>query len=550
MQIKKNKNNKLKIMIIILILINLIGISTAWITLTITGKKKQEINAGVISLILNEDDEGIVLENAFPVVDQVGKLEDSYDFNIHNKSTIDLEYTVYLKNDTLESNQSRMNDNKIRTYLVKNNEEGKTENLSNLANDSNGRILDSGTIKTDEKIYYSLNLWINENVTEIKEGETYKAKIYVKGDQIVPKTLSVETEITGGSIIGEKSYVVEKGDTKTFTIKPNEGFSLGSVYCTNEQEAIYDEENNTLTLNNIERNSLCQVVYAYDYSCSNTNNFSECLEENLDKTGMIATEHDSTYQMKANTDYRFVGKDPNNYVYFNCIDDIDYTDKSNYNENNCELWRIIGSFDVDDGSGNYEKRVKLIRSEHFGTLSWSNKNSNDWSKSSLMKLFNEGDYYSRSGIYFDIGLTNNAKNKISDAKYYLGGNNTPNSSLNSFYNGERSNLVVSGYDTNWTGKIALMYLTDYAYASKNKECTESMRNGNCGSLNWLYQGAREMSLSHYNLSSTYLFGYDNSGNTATSWVTDGVLARPVVYLNANIQRIGGLGTKQKPYILE
>ena len=73
------------------------------------------------------------------------------------------------------------------------------------------------------------------------------------------------------------------------------------------------------------------------------------------KNQMWAFTHEATEQLKATTDYRYIGANPNNYVKFND-----------------ELWRIIGVFDVDDGTGKIEKRMKIIRNESIGNYSWDN----------------------------------------------------------------------------------------------------------------------------------------------------------------------------------
>ena len=48
-------SNKSKIGLITILLIATLGISYAWITIRVTGKKTQEIDAGVASLILTEE---------------------------------------------------------------------------------------------------------------------------------------------------------------------------------------------------------------------------------------------------------------------------------------------------------------------------------------------------------------------------------------------------------------------------------------------------------------------------------------------------------------
>ena len=61
------------------------------------------------------------------------------------------------------------------------------------------------------------------------------------------------------------------------------------------------------------------------------------------KNQMWTFTHEATEQLGATTDYRYIGANPNNYVKFND-----------------ELWRIIGVFDVDDGTGKIYKRLKLV----------------------------------------------------------------------------------------------------------------------------------------------------------------------------------------------
>ena len=62
---------------------------------------------------------------------------------------------------------------------------------------------------------------------------------------------------------------------------------------------------------------------------------------------------------------RYAGANPNNYVYFNCDDkdsnNVSYGEKDYDYTSSCEIWRIIGVFDVDNGMGKVEKRLKLIR---------------------------------------------------------------------------------------------------------------------------------------------------------------------------------------------
>ena len=75
------------------------------------------------------------------------------------------------------------------------------------------------------------------------------------------------------------------------------------------------------------------------------------LTDNKDNSGLYTITHpaDSTLQIGATssiTEYRYRGASPKNYVTFNN-----------------EIWRILGVFPVDDGTGNIENRIKLVRNE-------------------------------------------------------------------------------------------------------------------------------------------------------------------------------------------
>ena len=214
---------------------------------------------------------------------------------------------------------------------------------------------------------------------------------------------------------------------------------------------------------------------------------------------------------------RYIGKNPNNYVYFNC------SDYNNPTADTCELWRIIGVFNnVTKGEGSKENLVKIIRADSLGKFSWDYKKngvgsstdydgSNDWSDSQLMMMLNPTNYlksgytnsndiissgsqqlYSKMGSYYNgtkgcspaavasgesfsctevdftaTGLKNDiTRNAIEEVVWNLGGSSTYNDVTSSiFYERERGTTVYTGRPTTWIGKIGLMYPSDYGYAT-------------------------------------------------------------------------------------
>ena len=184
-------------------------------------------------------------------------------------------------------------------------------------------------------------------------------------------------------------------------------------------------------------------------------NVTDATFDNGDKTAMFEFSHPATAQTPALTDYRYIGHIPNNYVKFNCDND----------GTNCEIWRIIGVFSVDDGKGNWEQRIKLVRGSALpDAIAWDTNSTNEWTTASL-ELFLNGDYLTRQGDTSDYGLKELTRSQIDDAKYYLGGkpysttNTSELHSAESIYNWERG-VEVYNYEN-----YCLSHLDDYTCAS-------------------------------------------------------------------------------------
>ena len=227
---------------------------------------------------------------------------------------------------------------------------------------------------------------------------------------------------------------------------------------------------------------------------------------------------------------RYYGVDPNNYVSFNN-----------------ELWRIIGVFkDIDDGNGNKETRIKIARSESIGNYQWDD-NATKWSTATLKTYLN--------GTYLN-GLTSEAQGMIGNAKWNLGGWSTSQLYANQFYEYERGTTVSSGSSTEWTGKIALMYPSDYMYAGDLSKCSKDGYNWdtdqtNCRNTSWL----RNTSTTQWTLTPSFsysncVFDVHNSGYVNDlNDVTDSYASRPVLYLASTVEITGGEGTSENPYTL-
>lgn len=270
---------------------------------------------------------------------------------------------------------------------------------------------------------------------------------------------------------------------------------------------------------------------------------------------------------------RYYGASPNNYVYFNC---------STYPTTNCELWRIIGTFG---------DKIKIVRNESIGKYSWDNKDKttgaetnygkNDWTDARLMKLLNPGYdnesvggslyYNAKSGTCYvnqnnattacnftSTGIKNDTtKNIIAEVTYNTAGYNDATLYPNEIYTYERGSTVYSGRQTTWTGKIGLMYPSDYGYASDLTKCREKINNYNastCSQNNWIYNMGSLWLLTHDSARSDRNWSINSSGNASVNGNGNGgtsnsLLVFPSLFLSSDVKIISGNGSINNPYQL-
>lgn len=265
---------------------------------------------------------------------------------------------------------------------------------------------------------------------------------------------------------------------------------------------------------------------------------------------------------------RYVGASPKNYLKFNG-----------------ETWRIIGVFNVyNTETGKSEKLTKIIRNESLGRYSWDSSEEtvnngqgiNEWSQADLMTELNT-DYISTS---LTSGTTNwyNGQNntlagsydyrkniksdwidKIANVRWNTGKSHWGTGALDS-YNDERGTVIKSNpadgitRKTSWDGKIALMYPSDYGYASSSTTCRSNMNSStnsvpNCKENNWLFDGTHQWTLSPRYYKDSYAFYAHSNGFITDNCAYYNYGVRPTLYLKSDVAITGGNGNKNDSYIL-
>ena len=452
-------------------------------------------------------------------------------------------------------------------------------------------------------------VWSTDTASSVPSGYTPSTKyqmtnvVYNKGNTTMPSSTSTTGTETGHSGDGHiritstiKTSTVPSIDTSAISIEKGQVIDLSTqVTCkdngagckivlvkpattkglTKSTTALYVLEDNSgnrykykKTIN-IKQNAVKLIM-----SQSKGNEWEAGAEGLYATNSYTASDGTTKYH-----DYRYVGVDPNNYVWFNN-----------------DMYQIIGVFDENSHGKTGQYLVKLIMANPLGTFSWGDYNgsntsstyssyNNDWTgtttgiKANLNVLFNEyflnstntsSTYRACSNwTYFynntnyrtndcsDIvgyGIDSSVLNSIETTTWYLYGSGT-NQSKQNWYLCERGGNSCTGansgaYSTTTDAKIGLMYLSDYLYASSyyTNSDTTTQNASYFGNKNWLYKGY-EWTLTPYasNANGVWHVRYGSAGNSSTYAPTS---ARPSFYLKSTVSISGGDGTFANPYIIE
>ena len=500
----KEKNKIILVIILILIsLIALVGSSYALLTKSFKSKKLS-MEVGTLKIDFAEGN-AINMANAAPMTDSDGLKSTPYTFTITNGGDINAYYTVSNEEElanTLDTSYLRMKLTGSDGY------DSGIKTVKELGTETY-KLVDETLLKTGKSVTYELRMWISQDAGNNIQDKVYKSKIVVNG--------------TSNKVPLATDKILAKANPEDL-----------------------------------------------DYNSAT----------DAQKKEMWTFTHEATEQTIALTDYRYIGADPNNYVKFND-----------------ELWRIIGVFDTDDGTGKVEKRLKIIRNESIGVYSWDNKDSttgaevaygkDEWTDARLNYLLNPGHESETAGgsLYWNreagncykgqknattacdfttTGLTEKAKAMIGNAKWYLGGSSTYNDvTAPMFYTRERGTSVYSGRSTSWTGKVGLMYPSDYGYATSGgttinrASClAKELYNwsddsvSDCKNNDWMYNSSKsQWTITSRQDNAGSVFIVINPGYVCNGSASGNYGVRPVVHLNSAIKVITGLGTKESPYIL-
>ena len=378
----------------------------------------------------------------------------------------------------------------------------------------------------------------NETLSNCKNGSTLT---WNKNDNSVTVNVNKTDKC-------EAYFDVEPAD---ITIKPlnlpTTYGKLGSINCTNS-DATYNQKYNRIEVSNINtKYENCTLNYTDSTSKVNLADYIIGLAGTTQGTGKVVNEKG----------YRYEGKNPNNYIWFNN-----------------EYWRIIGVFDSASHGLDGKNLVKIIRASALGGLAWDKSVTNNWTTASLNFLLNGAYYNATDGTnsgycignaaratiisncnYTKKGIQAGYRGMIANVTWYLGGYSSIKTTTDAFYGYERGTMVYSGRPTSTTGYIGLMYPSDYGYSVLSSSCArttnlDSYGTSTCAGASWLYGQGYEWLLTPFSTESVFVFFFSDSGDLNYDYTVYGYNSfRPVIYLNASVYKIDGDGSLNSPYII-
>ena len=308
--------------------------------------------------------------------------------------------------------------------------------------------------------------------------------------------------------------------------------------------------------------------------CKSGDNLANCIISFSQKCKLDVPEiyhHDSSLINGAgDNSYRYAGANPNNFVCFGSTTSPCPTDN---------LYRIIGVFEDNYHGVSGKQLVKLIKYDYMttdelgtdgdygesstpdstykGSLTsidayyWNNATvTNTWSESNLNKINLNTNFINNIG--------NTWANKIATTTWKDGGN-TWNNIVESVPSiAYQNEIVAPAENTTYEAKIGLMYASDYGFAASPSAWTMTLSytesdNGYDSnavrSVNWMYMGYVEWTITPHASAIIYAFYLSNYGNLSGNFEKNGAGSRPVLYLDASVYKIDGDGSLNNPYIV-
>ena len=426
-----------------------------------------------------------------------------------------------------------------------------------------------------------ISIWVEDSSGNYQSANSYPGAGYVLN-------LSLSQCENGGTLSGDGTHVyLEAGHSDKcylYFSTPWINVNATKTLTCNSSSKTFDYKINGATFD---------VSTDADLTCTATKSANATTQSFAQYIASLAGTTQGDGQLVNENGYRYEGKDPNNYIWFNN-----------------EMWRIIGVFGsarhgvtndprtINSVSDTY--LVKIIRNEPIGGYAWDgvSTSSSNYSTSTIYRMLN-GCYYNAltgndttniSGsnascydycvtmYFYDnvspktscdfsvIGLQKDEKyygyrDMVENVTWYLGGPGL--NANNTFYPANlygyetNSSTVPTGYDATVSGYVGLMYLSDYGYSVLASNCargsyttSDTYKNTVCAGNSWLYGHGEEWTITQCSDYQGCVFDLTMGGITGMNdHIAQHASVRPVLYLKSKTFKLAGTGTKTNPYVV-
>lgn len=237
---KKTKTIIITISIIVLamILVLVVGNSFGFFKYI---KKGDIVNVitikGIDVKILNDEDDALNLENAYPISDSEGMLSTPFEFSMTNTSSRTITYSIKVENDTEKQEACKLEDGStcpvLTTDYIKysyKKDDGTYSEPKLLSSTNN--IISTGELSINETITSSLILWIDSEAGNEIQNHYFFGKLIVTGEQIITRFLQ-------DAILSDNKLIEDIPDLTTSSNNTNDPSGLYKSTSTNSGDPTY-----------------------------------------------------------------------------------------------------------------------------------------------------------------------------------------------------------------------------------------------------------------------------------------------------------------------
>jgi len=410
---------------------------------------------------------------------------------------------------------------------------------------------------------------LNENHGLKESSNNYENNKITKRENML--SMMIETEANSGN------YEMTTRDSW-----PTDGYVFNTELskCENCGELSWDDANKTVLMSgNV--SDKCYVYFDI-YVAPALADYVKSLYTGTQGENNIYYHDSSLTKGAGDNSYRYSGADPNNYVCFGSDATPCPTDS---------LYRIIGVFD---------RQVKLIKAtEATSTLlgtdgAYVSDTGYNWNSSGSVCHNSSGSQNNAiPNVYFETKLLSNSQlslisnnsdcnkwkysnlntinlntnfianigaewtKKIAMTTWKVGGNtyaNIAGQSAKIAYQNEITNAATTNEATEYSTKIGLMYASDYGFAAAPSAWTTNLTSygdANIKSVNWMYMGLDEWTISHNVDNNNYDVFCVNHIRGICSYSPNiyNVAVRPVFSLTSSVNYASGSGSATDPIVI-